>query len=295
MQNYNQPSSLTSLVFLVVAANAGGEGKTTIAKLIQALWRLFGSPVHLFDSDAGNWSASATDPEAIPVGWGVQTIKVPEILAATKGKNAIMDLGGNALASAREIANLVPALQKAYSDAGYRTIALLPYSTNKPGATSSIKDVKDELIGFEKCYVKVNRDGSAHYYGNLPADDTVSIGHLKPGFQTLIMDEYKSFDALISEPKDNHGLARAYIGQWMHDFAKQPFIKSIIGGEIAILRGINAPRRNLRFNVARLEQTTDDALWENVKKSNFLDEIDAAGWSAEGLRSVASKIDRGIL
>jgi hypothetical protein len=295
MSNFNPLPPLSTLIFLVIAANPGGEGKTMIARLLKALWQLFGSRAHLLDSDPGNWSLSGTNPEAMPLGWSVKTFMVPEILKVTNGQNVALDLGGNGLASAKEISGLVPALQRAYSTAGYRTIALLPYSTNKVGASTSIQQVSEELNGFEKYYVKVNRDGSHYYNEDFQADNMVALGHLDTGFQTLITNQYKSFDAIITHPDDNHHLARAYIGQWMHEFASQPFIKAIIGGDVDILRSINPPRRTLRFNVSQLEHTSDKNILNNIHESNILDEIDAAGWTAEGLRAVASKLNRGLL
>jgi hypothetical protein len=295
MQNYNPLSPLTNLIFLVITANPGGEGKTTIAKLMKALWKLFGSPVHVLDADPGNWSASVTDPEAIPVGWSVKTLMIPQILAATTGRNTILDLGGNALASAKEITDLLPALQRAYSANGYRTIALLPYSTNKPGATQSIRDVEENLIGFEKYYVKVDRDGSGHFYEDFNTDNTVTISHLQTAFQTLIMEQYKCFSNVITQPNENHSLARAYIAQWMKEFANQPIIKGIIGGEIATLRSINTPRANLSYAISKLANTSDDAIWENIRRSDILDAMECAGWTAAGLRSVADQIERGAI
>jgi len=169
-------SNLTTLLFIIIVSNAGGEGKTLLAQLIQALLQLAGEPVIMLDGDAGNKAAWVADDNAKVVGWGVDAIKATDILAATQGSHVILDLGANSLASAREIVDLVPALRKTYAGAGYRTIAFLPVSTNKLGAVAAIKALAPKIAGFEKVFVKVNRDGSRAFSGELEGNDVVEMG-----------------------------------------------------------------------------------------------------------------------
>lgn len=178
-------SNLTTLLFIVIVSNAGGEGKTLLAQLTQALLQLADEPVIMLDGDAGNQAARVADDNAKVVGWGVDAIKARDILAATRDAHVIFDLGANSLASAREIAELLPALRAAYAEAGYRTVAFLPVSTNKLGAVEAIKTLAPKIEGFEKLFVKVNRDGSRAFGGTLEGDDVVAVGHLRPGFRPI--------------------------------------------------------------------------------------------------------------
>jgi len=122
---------IIQLIFLIVASNAGGEGKTTLALAVEALWQLLYQPVELLDGDAGNRALRAAREHARTVGWGAKETVVPFILEETRGKHSIFDLGANALASAREIVGLIPELAREYAADGYRNIALMPVSTNK--------------------------------------------------------------------------------------------------------------------------------------------------------------------
>jgi hypothetical protein len=285
---------IKTLIFLVIVSNAGGEGKTLLARLMKALWRLLGQPVHLFDGDPGNRAAKVDDSSAGTLSWGVQAMRADDIVAATAGQHVILDLGANTLASAREIVDLLPALQASYEAAGYRTVAFMPVSTNKTGAVDAIEALAPNLHGFDKLFVRVNRDGSGTYDANLSSSDVIEVGHLQPGFQTYVRQVAGSFADAITAPRSGYALAGVYIADWMHAFAAQGPVRSIIG-EVPALTAIDSPPGVLRFGVARLSETSDAALTTNLHNSRILNAISKAGWTAEGLRTVAASIDAGML
>ena len=155
------------LYFILVVTNAGGEGKTLIAKLIQAIWEIGGIDAVILDGDVGNYSSKSTDETAKVVGWGVKPQVAPEIVASTINQHAIMDLGANAMASAREVADLVPALEEHYRKDERRCIAFLPVSTNKSGAVGAINTLEEKVAYFDKYVVKVDRDLSGNFDGDV--------------------------------------------------------------------------------------------------------------------------------
>jgi len=288
-------SNLTTLLFIIIVSNAGGEGKTLLAQLIQALLQLAGEPVIMLDGDAGNKAAWVADDNAKVVGWGVDAIKATDILAATQGSHVILDLGANSLASAREIVDLVPALRKTYAGAGYRTIAFLPVSTNKLGAVEAIKALAPKVAGFERVFVKVNRDGSRAFSGKLEGNDVVEVSHLRPGFQAYIRQAGQTMATAVSQPTAGYGLAAAYVAEWMRDFAIQVPVLNLLGPMPDVLDQHERPTDVPGFAVQLLEHATDVALRENVRRTRVTLAIHKEGWTADGLRRVAALMDAANL
>jgi hypothetical protein len=272
---------IKTLIFLVIVSNAGGEGKTLLARLMKSLWRLLDEPVHLFCGDPGNRAAKVDDSSAGTLSWGVQAMRADDIVAATAGQHVILDLGANTLASAREIVDLLPALQSGYEGAGYRTV-------------DAIEALAPNLHGFDKLFVQVNRDGSGTYDVDLSSSDVIEVGHLQPGFQTYVRKVAGSFADAVVAPRMGYGTAGLYLAEWMLAFASQAPVHSMIG-EVSALTGRKPVPGVLRFGVAKLSDTTDDALAVNVHNSRILNAIGRAGWTADGLRKVAAMMDARTL
>lgn len=290
-------NGIIQLIFVVIVSNAGGEGKTMLAQLLHALWTLAGEPVELLDGDEGNMAAKVADQNARPLGWGVKAIRAPEIFAALKGGHVILDLGANSLASHREIVGLLPALRQLFAEAGYRTVALMPVSTNKLGAVEAIVELEPKIDGFETMFVRVNRDGSNIFDPGLEGRHSVDVGHLRPGFQNFVRGPGGSIARAVSDPPADHGIAAAHVADWMRRFAVQPPIVDLIGdGPMLKLDEVRPERpASLRFQVMTLADTTDRALTENQRRSRILTAIDRCGWTASGLGEVASLISQGRL
>lgn len=283
-------NKMTTLIFLVIVSNAGGEGKTLLAQLMQALWQLLDEPVHLLDGDPGNKAAKVADNTAKVVGWGVDAMKADEIVAATAGHHVILDLGANSLASAREIVDLLPALQRTYAAAGYRTIAFMPVSTNKIGSVGAIQTLALKVVQFEKLFVRINRDGSGTYDAGLTATDVIDVGHLAPGFQNYVRRPGTSLATSVSSPDIGYNIAATFVATWMRTFATQQAVHALVG-DVPVLIDYEPPPGELRFGVTRLKDTTDEALTSNIFRSRILAAIGSAGWTADGLRKVATMID----
>ena len=276
-------------LFMPILSNAGGEGKTALAQMMQALLQLKDEPVVLLDGDAGNLAAKLCDETALVVGWGAQAIQAPEIVRRTAGSNVILDLGANCLASAREIVDLLPALREHYKEAGYRAVALLPASTNKIGAVDALKQLGAKLSDFEKLFVSVNRDGSNNFIGTMPTENSVNLGHLQPGFQAFVRQHNRGLAATITNPPQGFHLAARVVGAWMRDFADQPEVRALIGPMPSQLAQAEAPQ--LSFVVHNVNDARDEALRENVQRSKVLRLLSQFGYTARGLRHVADLME----
>lgn len=285
---------LSALVFVVIVTNAGGEGKTLLARLMKALWVLLGRTVEILDGDPGNFTARITELGVKVLGWGVGAYRARDIVAATRGHNVILDMGANGLASMSEIVDLLPALQKEYAAAGYRTVALLPVSTNKAGAVEAITELAGKIDDFEKLYVTVNRDGSNTFEKGLEGREVVHVEHLAPGFQNYLNGPGKSLVQSVTEPPSGFKVAAAFVADWMRKFAVQSGVQKIVGDVLPILdrHAPDAPP-SIRFTVPTLAQATDEALDRNAYKSRIMDAIDEDGWTEDGLIAVAHKLGSG--
>lgn len=288
-------SNLTTLLFIIIVSNAGGEGKTLLAQLIQALLQLAGEPVIMLDGDAGNQAARVADDDAKVVGWGVPAIKARDIVAATKHAHVILDLGANSLASGREIVELLPTLGTGYAKAGYRTVAFMPVSTNKLGAVGAIKALASRIEGFEKLFVKVNRDRSRAFEGTLEGSDVVELGHLRPGFQAYIRQPGQTMANAVSHPAEGFGLAAIQVAEWMRRFAVQKPVMNLLGSVPAVLDWHDRPVDVPGFAVDLLKHATDAALAENIRRTRIMNAIAKVGFTPEGLRKVAVLLESGNL
>lgn len=279
-------------IFIAIVTNAGGEGKTLLAQVFQALLKIGGRSVEVLDGDHGNLAAKVADQDAKVLGWGVQKSKAPDIVAATRGSDVILDLGANSLASNREIVELLPALRDEYAAAGYRTIAFLPFSTNKIGSVAAIRELEPKILGFEKLFVRVNRDGSGTFDGELDGADIVELGHFAPGLQNLVRGPGGSISKTVLDPPANFHVAAGYVAEWLLNFVDQRPIADLLGRETgARLRSLHPGERSqLRFRIQALWQATDDQIAEYVLHTSILNALDQYGWSAAGLRLAADNL-----
>ena len=288
---------LTQLIFIVIVSNAGGEGKTMLAQLLYALWGLIGEPTALLDGDPGNMAARVAEKEARVVGWGVGPSIAPKIFQATQGGHVILDLGANSLASHREIVDLLPALRETFAKANYRTIALMPVSTNKLGAVEAIKGLEQKIEGFETLFVRVNRDGSNTFDKGLEGQRSVDVGHLQPGFQNYVRGPGVSMVQSVVSPPPEYKLASNYVADWMRHFAAQQEVIEFMGDRALRRLDDLHPQRgaHLRLVVNNLANTKNASLVANQRKSGILNAIDQHGWNANGIVNVLAMFQRGEL
>ena len=295
--------NLLQYIFAVVVTNAGGEGKTMLSLLLRALWSLAREPNGLLDADAGNYSASvqqigtASAETTKTLGWSIQSSKASAIVADHAYQHVVMDTGANMMASHREIVDLLPELQRQFASRGYRTIAFMPVSTNKEGAVGAVNDLESKLAGFEKVFVRVNRDGSGHYEEGLDSSRSIDLGHLSPGFQNYVRKVARGYLPAVTTPPAGYKLAADHVADWMKRFLTQPLVAEILGPRPLLALGAlkRQPPTRFRFGVMTLAQVTDAALEQNAYRSKAMDVLDRGKWTADIFREVATLMESGNL
>lgn len=281
------PSSL-NLLFLIITSNAGGEGKTMICKLILAILRLAGvTNIRTFDADPGNWTLANSVPLTKAVGWYVDEKAAPIIAADCMGAHTIIDPGANAFAGSEQFARLVRALGSEFRNAGYRTIAFGPVSTNKDGALDSMVELTDHYAEFDRIYVKVNRDGSGNYMGDvakLEHTATIEISHFDPGFLSVLADHKEAWDEAVTHPLEGFQIAGAYIGEIFADVADQLAALAVVPADAgAKIRQHFAPQPRLTWRLTHKVSCSDDVLLELQRRSKIAAYLEANHYTQASL------------
>ncbi|MFN3474422.1 MAG: hypothetical protein ACK4ZW_10305 [Blastomonas sp.] len=286
-------SPFQQFILALIVTNAGGEGKTMLAQLLHALWIIANQPVGLLDGDAGNHAARSSVKNAKSVGWGVNATFAPQIVSAMKGSHTIVDLGANTFASMREIVELLPALRDGFVDLGYRPVAFLPISTNKIAASGSLLELGAKLEGFDQIFVRVNRDLSGNFDPAFDAQVVVDLGHLAPGLQQYVRGPGRSLAEAVMNPPPGYSLAAAHVAYWMLDFLQQHPIAAIFGTRPAeaLLAAYPEEPPFIAYQILQLADATDEALAEKASRTRILFAVETHGWTADGLRVVATLMD----
>ncbi len=282
------------LIFIIVLTNAGGQGKTLLARLCKSLWLMTGRPVQLLCSDPGSAMARLLDKHCKRVGWGVDRSVVPEIVSACADQFVVLDCGANLMASQREIVELVPELARQFEAAGYRNIALMPFTPNKPGAVGLLEDLAPKLPPMETYLIRNNADGSGQFEKDKDELPSIDLGHLKPGMLAYLNDAAPaSFFDVVQSPAPNHTLVGRYVGTWMRNFVKQACRHDLFSETLPLLAAVPAEPA-IRFPVDSPDDCRDDALLFNQFKSRILGDISQHGWMPEGLRKAADELEQRL-
>lgn len=291
-------ASVARLLFLLVLTNAGGEGKTLLALLLRALLTLADEEVGVLDADGGNYSAafrlhSAGDQDGVrTVRWSTEADRAEQIIGDHVGKHMILDSGANMAAANREIMELIPELRRQVAVQNYRPVVFLPVSTNKAGAVGAITALAPKMEGFERFFVRVNRDGSGNFEEGLDPELTIDVGHLQPGLQSYI-EKAGGLVRAVSQPPAQFDLAASMVADWMLKFATQPVIQAIIGVRPALaLQQLGRPTPpRVRFTLSVLDDCTNAAIRKNLQRSRAMAVLDRGDWSAGAFREVANLLD----
>ena len=283
-------TGIQQLIFIIIVTNAGGQGKTTLARVIKTLFELVGQPVQLLDSDAGNAAASVIDDSAKVVGWSARAVVAPQILEYCTGKHVILDLGANALASAREIVDLLPELVSNFEAAGYRNVAFLPITPNKPGATEAVLRLAKHLPPMEQIVVRNDIDGSGQFEVITTSNPVIDLRHLSPGLMSYVNECCSTFRDAVQNPASDRTEAGRIIAEWLREFAMQTAKHGLFVRPAAKLALHSRPRGLTNFMVGTAAQATDQALAENQRKTRVLSLLNRYGWTPAGLRAVADEI-----
>ncbi|WP_137680566.1 hypothetical protein [Aurantiacibacter suaedae] len=285
-------SMIHRLLFIIILSNAGGQGKTTIARIIKALLETSGHhPVQILDADAGNAAASILDPNSERLGWGVQATVGPQIVEAYSGRHVILDLGANTMASAREIADMLPELTTLFEKVGYSSLAIYPVTPNKPGALGALEKLMLQLPAQEKMLVLNNADGTGNFEQPLPTLPTARLGALKPGFMDYVNAlDSRSFSEAVFSPAPDRTIAAQHIAEWMRNFARDLPLQDAFLPALNRLGEIPKPTP-IRFQVPKASDTSNVKLVELAHRSAILKLLDAHGWDKVGLGRAADELE----
>lgn len=297
----------TSLISVSAVSNAGGEGKTTIAIAVEAALDLLGYPVQLICIDQGMGSLAFQRQDAKSLDWNWSDDKADKVFDYLRTRSAVFDFGANTLASGAPVVRLYGKVNDALAGIGFRRVALVPISTNKPGAVGAANDIIRAFAHMECYAVLVDRDGSGKYDEDVAALDALQMPHLDPVMQQFRSDSQKqgiSLADLLRSPPAGWVHAADYLGMWLRAFATQPTMIDILGGDVGVVLDTlgRQDRPALRLRGLAVKDLHDDAIGDRLRLSAFGSLIqkdglwrvlDMHGLTPAGLRAAADELERG--
>jgi hypothetical protein len=311
---YNRASALASTtegatsakIAVASVSNAGGEGKTTAAIAIEAALDLLGRPVHLVCVDEGMGSLAFQRPDAKSLSWGEPAGNAADVFERLRDRNIIFDFGANLLASGSPAVRLFWNLSELLASDGFRLAAIIPISTNKPGATGAAKLIARAFSHVESHLLLVNRDGSNNYDENTSELPTIALPHLDPVLQAyrgMLQERGMGLADAIRSPASGWTHASDYLSMWLRDFATQPKMVDLLGGDIGpVLDGLGRKARpKLRLGKLGLDGIRDETIGTMIDLSEFSSLVQQNGiWrllykhglTSGGLRSAADELEQ---
>ena len=302
----NNQIATSSFISVSAVSNAGGEGKTTIAIVVEAALDLLGRPVQLVDIDQGMGSLAFQRRDARSLDWSWSEDKAETVFNRLRTGNAVFDFGANTLASGAPVVRLYGKVNEALAEIGFRRVALVPISTNKPGAVGAAKDIIRAFSHMECHAVLVNRDGSGRYDEDTSALSALEMPHLEPVLQQFRSNLQKKGFSLVEalrSPPPGWVHATDYLGMWLRAFATQPTMIDILGGDVGCALDAlgRQDRPALRLRGLEVEDLHDDAIGDRlrlsafgslVQKNGLWRVLDTHGLTPAGLRAAADEIER---
>ncbi len=302
----NNLRATASLISVSAVSNAGGEGKTTIAIVVEAALDLLGRSVQLIDIDQGMGSLAFQRGQARSLDWGMSDLKADIVFEHLRGANVIFDFGANALASGAPVIRLYGKVNDALEEIGFRRVALVPISTNKPGAVGAAKDIIRAFSYIECHAVLVDCDNSANYDEDVSSLPAIKLSHLDPvlqQFRTNLQRQGISLADAMRSPPAGWLHATDYLGMWLRAFATQPIMIDILGGDLgAVLDALGRQDRPaLRLSGVSIKNLHDDAIEDWLRLSAFgalmqkdgvWRVLDMHGLTPAGLRAAADELER---
>ncbi len=306
MTQQSEPLVSVAPISVSSISNAGGEGKTTIAVVLEAALDLLGRPVQLVDVDQGMGSLSFQRPDAKSLDWGWPEDKAETVFERLRTSNAIFDFGANTLASGAPVVRLYGKVNDALARVGFRRIALVPISTNKPGAVGAATDIIRAFSHMECHSVLVNRDGTDQYDEDVSMLSALKMPHLDPVLQQFRSEMQKqgiSLAELLRSPPAGWVHACDYLGMWVRGFVTQPAMIDILGGNVgaALDAAGRRDRPALRLRGLTMRNLHDEEIEDRLRLSAFGARVqedgiwrvlDTHGLTPAGLRAAANELER---
>lgn len=283
---------------VVVAQNAGGEGKSTWTEALVALGTIAGLQPLVFDADPGmrGFRNRSGGQGLIELSWGESHA------AGEDGTNwcekhfndrklVLIDTGANFFSATHRVQNYLSEVIGAALELRVTVAIHVVVGTNKVGSFRGAVDFHRQYgQHVDVVLVRNNRDGSGEFgesklTPNWPA--IIDIDHLSPGLQTYRLTRAEPLLGLLREPTPGFTTASGLIARWLLRIAREEHVQGMFGrGAIGELEELSAhaPDR-YAYALASLDCVTDEKLSANMAVSRawnaFLDtlpETDRAGF-----------------
>lgn len=266
-------NSLTGKHLILVQAEKGGVGKTTIVDALAADLQAINSKVLVVDCDDDNsgfvrrsgmegtvalpW---ATGPDDAP-GWCDRSFSENDVI--------IIDCGANLLASARPVNGFLGELVLRVAEQGGIITPFAVTSTNAPGVDRLALHMRDMYSTLGKvCLVQNNQDGSGAFPASLTTLGlpTARFNHISPGIMAARLLSERPLLAILKAPPENHSIAMGCLARIVADFLNQPPIAALLTPAAAeAVRALSGRALGpFQRTVTSLRSATDAALRANA-------------------------------
>ena len=281
-----------TLLFIILLSDAGGAGKSTLARVLISIFNFAMIKPALFDCDQGNGMLSKYEPHAIKLGWGITPAEGIAELANCEGRHIILDVGANTLASKREIVGTIHAMIAEAQRKGYRCISILPQTPNKRGAAEMLVQLANTLPPCEKVIVHNNQNGAGQFEKLTHSYPVIDLDYLSPGYMEWVDSvDGSSFATAILMPPADRIQASLNVARWIRNFVKQLPSHEVFTKAQRILEKFEAPKRTY-FRPLTASVTTDSDLEEMEGYTLILDLLRKHGRSPDGLRKAADELEQ---
>lgn len=262
---------------IVIAQNAGGEGKSTWTEAMTALGTIAALNPLVFDADPGmrGFRNRSGGEGLIELGWNEShTVGEDGMTWCQKHfadrKLVLVDTGANFFAATHRVQEYLFEAIEAALELGIKVAIHVVVGTNKAGSFRGAVDFHTRFSQHvDVVLVRNNRDGSAEFgEGKLSPNwsATVDIAHLDVGLQAYRLSRAEPLLGILRNPTPGYAIASAMIARWLLRIARAEYVRSIFGDiperELADLSAL-APG-GCHFTLTSLRSVKDEALQANA-------------------------------
>ena len=226
---------------VVVAQNAGGEGKSTWTEALVALGTIAGLNPLVFDADPGmrGFRNRSGGEGLIELSWseshatGEDGTHWCEKHYADR-KLVLIDTGANFFSATHRVRSYLSEVVGAAIMLGVKVAFHVVVGTNKAGSFLGAVQFHRELHHqVDVVLVRNNRDGSSQFgETNLSPNwtATIDIPHLDPGLQAYRLSRAEPLLHILRNPTPGYAMASALLALWLFEIAQAGYVQSICGG-----------------------------------------------------------------
>lgn len=266
-------NNLSGKRLMIVQAEKGGVGKTTIVDALAAGLQAINTRVLVVDCDDGNSGyLRRSGPEgAIPLPWATGPEAAAEWCERHFKENdiIIIDCGANLLASAQPVTKFLGELILKVADRGGTIAPIAIASTNAPGVDRLVLHMRDTYSAFGKvCLVQNDQDGSGAFPTSLATLGlpTARFPYIGPGIMAARLLSRRPLLRTLQEPPEDYAIALGYMARHVARFLETAAISALLtpAAAQAIHALSDKAAGHLEMVVPHLKAATDSALRANA-------------------------------